>query len=238
MSEQRPAIREWQTRPPGDRGPLRLWSLPIARQTHDTSTHNDQPPTPRPVFVPPSTSETSNDAALKEPPEHLFQRSSSTAQCSTTAAIKIDAPFTPKPRSHQPSPVYLPHRHTMSVLSDTPSSRTPSPPNLPYPRSKISVVNGRVGFKFQGIEELQARNSASRLSLVRRKHLSHIDALREDGFDFLPTDVDHALNEYVPFYYCVPLFEPGLNSACLSNVPCPTNTNISSPIYFSFKIAT
>ncbi|KAG8892224.1 hypothetical protein FRC01_014282, partial [Tulasnella sp. 417] len=83
----------------------------------------------------------------------------------------------------------------MSVLSDTPSSRTPSPPNLPYPRSKISVVNSRVGFKFQGIEELQARNSASRLSLVRQKHLSHIDALKEDGFDFLPHDVDHALNE-------------------------------------------
>ncbi|KAG9036712.1 hypothetical protein FS837_001608 [Tulasnella sp. UAMH 9824] len=43
----------------------------------------------------------------------------------------------------------------MSVLSDTSSSRTPSPPNLPSPRSRISVVNSRVGFKFQDIEELQ-----------------------------------------------------------------------------------
>ncbi|KAG8975622.1 hypothetical protein FRC05_005415 [Tulasnella sp. 425] len=82
----------------------------------------------------------------------------------------------------------------MSVFSDTPSSRTPSP-NLPYPRSKISVVNSRVGFKFQGVDELHAGSSASRLSLVRRKHLSHIGALQEDGFDFLPPDVAQALNE-------------------------------------------
>ncbi|KAG9008326.1 hypothetical protein FRB90_008989, partial [Tulasnella sp. 427] len=83
----------------------------------------------------------------------------------------------------------------MSVLSDTPSSRTPSPPNLPYPRSKICVVNSRVGFKFQGADELQALSSASRLDLVRQKHLSHIGALRDDGFDFLPPDVAQALNE-------------------------------------------
>lgn len=59
-------------------------------------------------------------------------------------------------------------------------------------QSTISVVGHRTGFQFQGVDSLpllpDTDSAASRLSIIRRKHLSHIEALRDDGFDFLPPD--------------------------------------------------
>ncbi|KAG8894944.1 hypothetical protein FRB99_000886 [Tulasnella sp. 403] len=75
------------------------------------------------------------------------------------------------------------------------------------PTSTISVIGNHVGFQFHAREKLNIQPQASsRDSQVRLKHLSHLDALQQDGIEWLPSDASAILrgNHATPHLYRPP----------------------------------
>lgn len=94
-------------------------------------------------------------------------------------------------------PPRWPQSSTTSVFLP-PTTMSASPPPQapdPTPSSTISVVGRTIGFQFHGVDSIPliSDSAASRLSLIRRKHLSHLYALEDDGFDFIPPNAEDTL---------------------------------------------